>query len=252
MRELIQPIGRRRLSDDVIGQLKTLLVDKNLKPGDKLPPERDLSGLFQVGRPSIREALRTLDILGFVDIRPGDGVYVQDPLGGSFLKSIQESLEILTQLEPKTLIEIFEVRMILEAKTASMAAQFAGPEDLAFLQNAFRELEDHLTDPKSYSEKDWEFHKAVARCSHNNVLFHLINHCSALIKLTSQRFVEVPNITAVFHPDHRAIFRAIQNRSEKKAGQAMTEHLFHAQESIQRLLRDGAKPKRRSSPNIMP
>ena len=243
MRELIQPIGRRRLSDDVIGQLKTLLVEKNLKPGDKLPPERDLSGLVQVGRPSIREALRTLDILGFVDIRPGDGVYVQDPLGGSFLKSIQESLEILTQLEPKTLIEIFEVRMILEAKTASMAAQFAGPEDLAFLQNAFRELEDHLTDPNSYSEKDWEFHKAIARCSHNNVLFHLINHCSALIKLTSQRFVEVPNITAVFHPDHRAIFRAIQNRSEKKAAQAMTEHLFHAQESIRRLLRDGAKPK---------
>jgi len=228
MRELIQPIGRRRLSDDVIGQLKTLLVEKNLKPGDKLPPERDLSGLFQVGRPSIREALRTLDILGFIDIRPGDGVYVQDPLGGSFLKSIQESLEILTQLEPKTLIEIFEVRMILEAKTASMAAQFASPEDLAFLQNAFRELEDHLTDPKSYSEKDWEFHKAVARCSHNNVLFHLINHCSALIKLTSQRFVEVPNITAVFHPDHRAIFRAIQNRSEKKAVQVMTEHLCHA------------------------
>ena len=242
MRELIQPIGRRRLSDDVIGQLKTLLVEKNLKPGDKLPPERDLSGLFQVGRPSIREALRTLDILGFIDIRPGDGVYVQDPLGGSFLKSIQESLEILTQLEPKTLIEIFEVRMILEAKTASMAAQFAGPEDLAFLQNAFRELEDHLTDPKSYSEKDWEFHKAVARCSHNNVLFHLINHCSALIKLTSQRFVEVPNITAVFHPDHRAIFRAIQNRSEKKAVQVMTEHLCHAKESIQRLLRNEAKP----------
>jgi GntR family transcriptional repressor for pyruvate dehydrogenase complex len=246
MRELIQPIGRRRLSDDVIGQLKTLLVERNLKPGDKLPPERDLSGLFQVGRPSIREALRTLDILGFVDIRPGDGVYVQDPLGGSFLKSIQESLEILTQLEPKTFVEIFEVRMILEAKTASMAAQYAGPEDLAFLQKAFRELEDHLTDPNSYSEKDWEFHKAIARCSHNNVLFHLINHCSALIKLTSKRFVEVPNITAVFHPDHRAIFRAIQNRSEKKAVQAMTEHLLHAQESIQRLLRDGAEPKKRS------
>jgi GntR family transcriptional repressor for pyruvate dehydrogenase complex len=245
MRELIQPIGKRRLSDDVIGQLKTLLVEKNVKPGDKLPPERDLSDLFQVGRPSIREALRTLDILGFVDIRPGDGVYVQDPLGGSFLKSIQESLEILTQLEPKTLIEIFEVRMILEAKTASMAAQLAGPEDLAFLQNAFKELEAHLTDPKSYSEKDWEFHKAIARCSHNNVLFHLINHCSALIKLTSQRFIEVPNITAVFHPDHRAIFRAIQNRSEKKAVQAMTEHLGHAKESIQRLLRDAAKSKKR-------
>jgi GntR family transcriptional regulator, transcriptional repressor for pyruvate dehydrogenase complex len=242
MRELIQPIGRRRLSDDVIGQLKTLLIEKNLKPGDKLPPERDLSGLFQVGRPSIREALRTLDILGFVDIRPGDGVYVRDPRGGSFLRNIQESLEILVQLEPKTLLEIFEVRMILEAKTASMAAQFAGPEDLAFLQNAFRELEDHLTDPKSYSEKDWEFHKAIARCSQNNVLFHLINLCSALIKLTSQRFLAVPNITAVFHPDHRTIFQAIQNRSEKKAVRAMTEHLFHAKEYIQRLLRNGAKP----------
>ena len=245
MRELIQPIGRRRLSDDVIGQLKTLLVDKNLKPGDKLPPERDLSGLFQVGRPSIREALRTLDILGFVDIRPGDGVYVRDPRGGSFLRNIQESLEILVQLEPKTLLEIFEVRMILETKTASMAAKFAGPKDLAFLQTVFGELEDRLTDPQSYSEKDWEFHKAVARCSQNNVLFHLINLCSALTKLTSQRFLEVPNITAVFHPDHRAIFQAIQNRSEKKAAQAMTEHLFRAQESIQRLLRDGAKPKMR-------
>jgi len=242
MRELIQPIGRRRLSDDVIGQLKTLLVDKNLKPGDKLPPERGLSDLFQVGRPSIREALRTLDILGFVDIRPGDGVYVRDPRGGSFLKSIQESLEILVQLEPKTLLEIFEVRMILEAKTASMAAKFAGPKDLAFLRTAFRELEDHLTDPKSYSERDWEFHKAIALCSHNNVLFLLINFCSALIKLTSKRFLAVPNITAVFHPDHRTIFQAIQNRSEKKAVRAMTEHLFHAKEYIQRLLRNGAKP----------
>jgi DNA-binding FadR family transcriptional regulator len=123
-----------------------------------------------------------------------------------------------------------------------MAAKFAGPKDLAFLQTAFRELEDHLTDPKSYSERDWEFHKAIALCSHNNVLFLLINLCSALIKLTSKRFLAVPNITAVFHPDHRTIFQAIQNRSEKKAVRAMTEHLFHAKEYIQLLLRNGAKP----------
>jgi len=241
MKELIQPVTKRRLSDDVVDQFKTMIAEHNLKPGDKLPSERELSILFQIGRPSIREALRTLDILGYVDIRPGQGIFVKEPNNQFYLKTIRESLEMQGELEEKTLLEILEVRGILEFQTATMAARKANENDVAELAEAYgnltRSLRDEDTD--QFIEADYEFHKAIARCSGNNVLYVMIHIIEDLVKRTTRKFLTGPDLPAFYEAirvEHASILEAIRNRSESEAGQAMARHLHHAIEQMKKVL----------------
>lgn len=235
MRDRIQPVARRRLADGVIDQLKTLLIERDLKPGDKLPSERELALRFGVGRPSLREALRALDALGFVSIRPGDGVYVNEPSPASSLKGFQDSLEILVQLDQKTALEILDMRLILEPQTAALAARNASEEDIAALRSVFQTMEERADDPAAYLESDMEFHRIISRSSQNKVLYLLIGSIQQLIRSTGRKFLSIPHPIDLFHSEHRKVFEAILERSEPKARDAMAAHLTHAGQVIRGL-----------------
>lgn len=243
MRELIQPIAKRRLSDDVVDQFKTMIAENNLKRGDRLPSERELSLLFEVGRPSIREAIRTLDILGYVDIRPGQGIFVKEPNAEFYLKTIQESLKMQGELEKRTILEILEVRAILEFKTASMAARNPDKDDLALLGEAYANVVESVRNENANQliEADYEFHKAVAHCSRNYVLYFMIHIIGDLVKRTTRKFLTGPNLPDFYESvrlEHLSILEAIRKRSESEAGDAMARHLEHAFIEMKKFLED--------------
>jgi GntR family transcriptional regulator, transcriptional repressor for pyruvate dehydrogenase complex len=222
-----------RLSDEVLEQLKLLLVQGDLKPGDQLPTERELSELFGVGRPSIREAIRTLCIFGFLEIRRGSGVYVKNTHLNSYIKGIQESLELMVSMNRETVFEIFKVRSVIEPYAASEAAKNADKDDLAMLEAAFQNLEENISDSKSYLAKDdFEFHNAIALCTHNSLLYHLINLMYSLIKRMDNEMHKFCDFPKLFHPDHKIIFEAIKNRSEKEAARAMKKHILRGENIV--------------------
>lgn len=248
MKNFLHSIEKRRLSDSILDQLKTLLLERDLKPGDKLPSERELASIFKVGRPSIREALRTLNILGVLDIRPGHGVFVKTPDAQAYLDGIQESIGFLLEVEHRTFLEILEVRSVLESHTAILAAKNATEEDLARLEEAYLTLSRiqiaYSKDPdeegaENWIEADYEFHKAISLCSHNGVLMAMINFLKSLVQRTSRKLLSMPDLLKVgaeFNEEHKRILEAIKAHSEQEAAQAMSVHLQHAQEVMADLI----------------
>jgi len=232
MKERFQPIPKRRLSDAVVEQLKALLVGHELKPGDKLPPERQLCALFQVGRPSVREAIRTLSVMGFLDVRPGDGVYVKDPDADLYLAGFQESFRFLLDMRTKTLFEVAELRTIIETQTGSLAANIAGKEDIKLLEEKIENLRRHLDNPQLYLEEDLEFHRTIARLTGNTVIYRVIDFLTELIRESLDTSLEAHDIASIFHPDHEKIFSAIKSKSAEGAARAIREHLLHSQEFL--------------------
>ncbi len=229
-----------RLSDEVFDQLKSLIIQEDLKPGDRLPTERELSEMFGVGRPSIREAIRTLCIFGFLEIRRGNGVYVRKSDLNSYFKGIQESLELMVTINQQTIFEIFKIRSVVEPLAASEAAKNAEGSDLYVLKNAFKNLEKNISDSKAYLEKDdYEFHRAIALCTHNNLLYHLINLMYSLIKRFDSSMHEVADFGAVFHEDHSELLEAIVNRSPKDASRIMKRHIQRGEKIVRQFMKKG-------------
>jgi len=237
MKDLIQPVARKRLSDEVRDQLKALILERNLRPGDRLPPERELSHLFHVGRPSVREAIRSLDILGYLEIRPGHGIFVKEPSPDFFLKTIIESVRISRSLEKRTILELLEVRIILETKIASLTAKNADEKDRMVLQKTFRAFEDalHSEDADLLVNADMDFHKAIARCSHNNVMYVMVGIMEDLSKRTTGEILSLTDFHAYSSRacvEHRRILKAVLEGSEVKAAEAMRRHLMHGRRII--------------------
>jgi len=241
MKEYIQPITKRRFSDEVTDQLKPLIVERSLKPGDRLPSERELSLSFQVSRPSIREAIRTLNILGLVDIKPGHGIFVKGPDPDFYRKSLQETLLIHMEMEKKTFFEILEVRIILEGRTAAIAARNADENELASLKNTFEAYENLVIEngAQNLVLTDFDFHLAIAKCSHNSVLYVMINIIEDVVSRATQKLIS--SVDPVdFHRqicrEHKKILEPILKRSEEEASRAMVKHLQRAQRAMDRII----------------
>ncbi|MBU2551049.1 MAG: FadR family transcriptional regulator [Proteobacteria bacterium] len=248
MKADFQPVARRRLSDDIVDQIKTMILERDLRPGERLPSERDLVDMFRVGRTPIREAIRTLDILGVLDVRAGHGVFVKEPDVNSYLKNMQESLNFLVELEKKTFIEILDVRQVLESHTAALAAKNATKDDLSLLEKTFQDLlyiqrayEKAPTEAnaRNWIEADFNFHKFVAQCSHNGVLEVMITSIKTLVHRSSRKLLSLPDLLELaqdFINEHKQVMEAVKSGSSERASQAMTDHLNHAQEVMSRLI----------------
>src|SRR5256885_14573115 len=120
------PIKSTRIYEEIVRQVKQLLAEGRLKSGDQLPPERDLAEKFVVSRPSVREALRALESLGFVEIRPGEGTFVRE----MSVDSLVGPLALVMTAQREAIGELFEARRVLEPAIASLAASRATPEEI--------------------------------------------------------------------------------------------------------------------------
>ena len=211
--------------DRVVEHIRRLIESGGLKPGDRLPGERDLAHELGFSRPSVRSGLEALESMGVVVSRRGAGTFIAD--GPPDLGT--EPLSLLASLHHFTPNEMFEARLVLEVGIAGLAARHAGAEHLAAMAEETTEMFASLADPAAFLRHDVRFHRAVAAGCGNRVL-------AALMEMVAAQFYELRKETVQNARDlresaemHRRIFRAIRARDEGAARLAMTEHLQKAQ-----------------------
>lgn len=209
------------LSSKLSEELLNYIRSENLKPGDRLPNESILAKKMGVGRSSIREAMKLLASRNIVTIRQGSGTYisqtpgmVEDPLGFSFITDKQKLAQ-----------DSLEVRFLLEPAIASLAAQNASEEDIALLRRLCQEVEDLVRLGQDHTQKDIEFHTAIALSSKNVVVPRLIPVINSaiplLIELTGNTLKQETIDT------HRALTDAIAAHNAAAAHDAMYLHLVY-------------------------
>ncbi len=226
----LEPIKRTRLYEGVVAQFLALIKDGSLKPGDRLPTERDLSGRFNVSRASIREALRSLESMGYLESRVGVN-------GGTFIKEVTLDSIIgpFTRLldgyrKQEFILELVEVRIILESATAKLAARRQEEKDIRNIQASLDLMEEEIRQGSIGLSGDNRFHVAVAEASHNEVLVKIANMLEDLLDDSRKTTLEVPGIPEESLDDHYKILNAIRKRNEKEAVAMMKAHLRKAHE----------------------
>lgn len=233
----LTPIRTKRLYEEIVEQIRLLIADGKLKPGDKLLAERELADRFQVSRASVREAIRTLEMLGVIDIRPGEGTYIRETEADDIIRP----LAMFMAVERSSVIDMFEMRRIFETATASLAAQRATEQEILEIEATLENMKAHLNlqDPEKGEGFDAAFHFAIAEATHNTLL-------SKLFKTVSEDFSKANSaarrrlyLDNVKNPQriidqHSDILKAIRARSPKGAAEAMRVHLKFAEGELRK------------------
>jgi GntR family transcriptional repressor for pyruvate dehydrogenase complex len=217
----LTPVRRRRLYEDVVQQLQSLIASGRLEPGDQLPSERALADQLAVSRTSVREALRILEARGMLEARPGQGLFVR----GRRTEEIVSILAAYLVRERESFLEVLDVREALERKAAERAALLATHKDLDALKAAVVAMQEEVLEGKLALDSDTEFHRALGAASRNEVLSQMLD---TVLGLMTQRRREVFNESyggiLMLH-QHAGIYRAIKNRDARLAGELVSTHL---------------------------
>ena len=218
-----------RLYESVIEQIMNLIKNNKLKPGDKLPPERELAEKLSISRGSLREAFRVLESRGLIKSKPGGGRYIRE-----IRKNGHNNTEnIILSLEKSSILELLEAREMFEVKIAEIAAQKATPEDIKLIGEALNKMneEEELKYGKE-TESDTEFHLAIASASHNFVFVNIIKLHLYLLKETRGKTWKITGRREKQYQEHQVILQAIKERDSKKAGEVMLKHLRNIREVL--------------------
>ncbi len=225
--EELRPVNRKSLSDEIVEQIIELISRDVLKPGERLPGERDLCKRFGVGRTSLREALRSLSVMGILEGRVGEGTFVAINSNGYLKKTLQWSL----LLDPKRVQDLVETRLMLESQNAGLAAQRRTEENLSMVERNLESMEDLLEEPDQFLECDLEFHLLVAQATQNTILYSLLSmtrgYLHEWVKGTLGRPIgEVVKRTKLSLQQHKTIFQAIRGGDAERAQHAMKVHIL--------------------------
>jgi GntR family transcriptional regulator, transcriptional repressor for pyruvate dehydrogenase complex len=232
MRELLQPhtksveskirrVTKISISEEIAKQIMDLISNGDLKPGQRLPSERDLCENFGASRSSLREALRCLSIVGVLNARVGEGTSVA-PDGGKFLRKILEWRLITEKHDVENLLEI---RIALEGVSAANSARYATPEDIEKARELVTRMKAAVKDEKQFAILDLDFHILLANASGNGLLLDLISVIRSQLARTLSRVLQLPNARPLSLKEHIAIFEAIERRDVEGAREAMHHHL---------------------------
>src|SRR5262245_49935845 len=237
-------------TDQVVAFVRDLIVRGRLRPGDRLPAERELAVQIGVSRPSVRAGLHALAAMGVVRSRHGSGTYI--PSGPPALGS--EPLNFLAALHGFTREEMYEARRILEVEAAGLAAERATHEHLATLAEEVAGMFANRDNAQLFLVHDVNFHRAVADAASNPIVGTLVGMVSSMYyerrKETAERASDSDLRDAA--EAHRRIYQAIRARDAASARRAMNDHLlqaarYQAQElDKSQPARDGARRRKRA------
>ncbi len=222
------PIRKSGVAEEISARLLTMIKDKQLLPGEKLPPERELAAMLQVSRPSLREALRALAIMNIIEIRQGDGTYVTS-LEPDLLV---QHLDFVVTLDDATILQLFEARKIVEVGVAALAARHITPEHASELETILEKSKDSLNDPQAFLEVDLELHERITEAAGNPFIKRFLTSLSRLGLASRSRTVEIPGVRELTVQDHHAIVKAINDGDEEAAADAMLTHLDNVEKRL--------------------
>ncbi len=224
---VFKSIKHTRISDEIVNQIKALISEGRLKPGDKLPPERELIKEFGVSRPSLREALNSLVAMGFLEIK-GKRTFIKSVAS----ESVQNPLFLLIKTDTQKIFDLIEVRKALEAWGAFRAAQRATEEDIKRLGNTLEEMRKAFEHGRSWEKQDADFHLGIAQATHNTIQTHMMSTIYDLLRESMARVFKDRSKVKKLLDHHNRIFSAIKNHSPDKAREKTLEHLDYVESEV--------------------
>lgn len=233
---MFKSIKRQRVSDEIVNQVKSLISQGTLKPGDRLPPERELIKEFGVSRPSIREALNSLVAQGFLEVKQGNRTFVKSVTS----EKIQDPLSLLLNTDTQKIFDLIEVRKAMEAWGAFQAAQRGSEEDIKRLEEIIGQMEAALGKGESWEKQDADFHLAVAQATHNTIQTHMMFTIYDLLRESVARVFRDQGKAEKLFQQHYRIFNAIKNRAPDKARERILEHLNYVESEVKALREEEA------------
>ncbi len=232
-------VQSERLSTGVVRQIELLILRGILRPGERLPGERDLAERMGVSRPSLRDALADLQGRGLLVSRAGSGVYVADVLGSVF----SDGLAQLFASHDEAVFDYVAFRRDLEGLAAERAAAQGSDTDLAVVDTIFRKMEaaHAKRDPSDEARLDAEFHLAIIEASHNVVMLHLMRAMFDLLRAgvfyNRQSMFKQRTTRDMLLDQHRAINEGVQARDPVAARAAVESHLDYVTAALHDLRR---------------
>jgi len=227
------PVERRKVYELIAEQLLGQIGDRRLQPGDVLPPERELTRLYRAGRSSVREALRMLESRGLIE-SVGNGSFAV----AGYANPLQSSLRLLLSLDQATMVDIYELRRILECEAAALAASRHTEPNLAQMDEAITDMAEGLAGAggELYIDADLRFHLAIAEATRNGLILHTMQALREVIRRALMSIFRIPESAESSLAMHRVIRTAIADGDAEQARRAMYDHLVRVETDVRRAL----------------
>lgn len=230
----LEPVRKTRVYEEVLAQIQRLITEGRLKPGDKLPPERELAEAFSVSRTSVRDAIRVLEMMGMLEPRQGEGTVVRDLSPDSLVNPLA-SLLVRNRMR---MAELLDVRKMLEPPIAGRAAVHVTDTELTQLQDILRRQEQKVRRGELAIDEDSEFHYTIATAARNSVVLRVLDVLMDLLRESRERSLQVSGRLQRSFEGHRRIIAALLAHDVAAAEAAMRQHL----EEIESVLLSGQTP----------
>ncbi len=226
MDAVFREVRVEKVSDKIVTQLIDLITEGQLLPGEKLPSERRLTELFGVGRSSLREALNTLETLGFIEIKKRKGNYVKSVDSAMPLSPLKK----IMQVDQKRIVELYEVRRSIEQSSAREAAEIRTEEDLEAIYMALAKFKEPSGEIVFSWENEIAFHLAIARASHNFMRLHtlksIFDFAREFLEPVLHGFICNEERMTTVLDQHLDIYNAIKAKDTELSRNLMRDHLF--------------------------
>ncbi len=231
----VEPVKKAGLTEILVARILGLVTAGNLKAGDHLPSERSLAESFQVSRPTVREAVRALAVLGVLEIRHGGGIVVSQLSAADLLKP----LTFFLTLQNTEVDKLYEARQLIEGDIAARAAKNASADDVAVLEALIGDQEAALENPERYREVDTAFHRRLAELADNEFLSRTAQSLNILGLEFRKIASETPSVIERSIKDHKAIVKALKGKDAEGARKAMTAHMQNVLRSTRQSMKGG-------------
>jgi GntR family transcriptional repressor for pyruvate dehydrogenase complex len=233
MATFFKPIRPKKLSEEIVNQIKELISRGELNPGQKIPSERELASFLGVSRPSVREAIMVLEAMGFLESRQGGGTYVRSLADVTMADPLASMVE---QRDPRMLHALTEVRIGLETWSAYRAAKRAEDSDIERLRELYAIMVEQAKSGGWDAEIDFQFHLTITAASHNTLQVHILDTIQTLFQATIMvalsEFYSKEGYIELLLNHHREIMEAIAARDPERARDKMMEHLTLVEEKL--------------------
>jgi GntR family transcriptional regulator, transcriptional repressor for pyruvate dehydrogenase complex len=213
-------INRVAISDEVISRFKELIERGVFVPGRRLPPERDLAEALAVSRPTLRQSMRALQIMGVIKARQGSGSYLADSAGDIMRVPVEFALAFKNVAKT----DLFETRRTLEVKLASLAAERRTLDDLEAMRASLREMEKAMGDPEAWCRTEPRFHNCIVQAARNGVMTTIMEMLSQMLTASRKETVRLLSDYSSSYRSHENIYLEIEKQDPAAAGKMMLEH----------------------------
>ncbi len=229
-KKLFTPIKARKLSDEVYKQIVSLISSGDLKPGDKIPSERELAADMGISRQSIREALNRAEVMQLIEVRQGEGSFILSSVN----ESLKPPLTLIIEKEAGRIFDFLEIRKLVEGWCAEKAALEATPDELENMEEILDKMKKVASKDKQWEAMDLKLHLSFAKATHNVIAVHIMEALKSNFRPFFRFTKSMPSSERidVLWQHHYEIYTAIKQRDPETAKKKVIAHLNFIEEKL--------------------